>query len=208
MNLLTAAILGGFFISDTTAFGQFMFSRPIFCGPVIGLLAGDVSAGLYVGMIMELIWITVIPLGGAVPPDSGAVASAAAYISAGYGPDRGFMVFIILLLVPLGILFKRIDMLHREFNVYFVHKIEEKLGEEDTSYVGRAALYGYILFFLKGFFFLLIIMGAGSFFLPYLYGYLPEIARESLGEVFFVMPAVGLGAVLTAFTFKKSRIAR
>ena len=208
MNLLIASVLGGIFVSDATAFGQFMFSRPIFCGPVIGLITGDVRTGLYVGMIMELLWISVVPLGSEVPPDSSVVSTSAAYIGAGSGGDRGFVVFLILALVPLGILFKRVDMLHREFNVYFAHKTEEKLTEGDVSYVGRAAVYGFLLFFLKGTLFLAAVMGAGAIIFPAAYELFPGWIKGALGEVFYVLPAIGLGTAVTAFMFKRSKSSR
>ena len=82
MNLFFVSLLGGIFVSDATAIGQLMVSRPIFCGPVIGLLLGDFVTGLYVGILMELLWISVVPLGNSVPPDSTVVAVSATYIAA------------------------------------------------------------------------------------------------------------------------------
>lgn len=54
---------------DVTAIGQFMICRPIVVGPLFGYLLGDVKAGLWIGMIVELLWVNSIPMGASVPPD-------------------------------------------------------------------------------------------------------------------------------------------
>lgn len=44
-------------------------SRPIVCGLVIGLILGDVTKGLILGGTLELIWMGLVPLAGAQPPN-------------------------------------------------------------------------------------------------------------------------------------------
>lgn len=43
--------------------------RPIFSGLVIGLILGDVKTGLIVGGSLELVWMGLVPLAGAQPPN-------------------------------------------------------------------------------------------------------------------------------------------
>jgi len=208
MSVILSSLIGGLLIADATALGQMMFSRPIFAGPLIGFITGDLQAGLYAGMIMELVWITVIPLGNVIPPDASVVAIASAAIASGGEPGRAYLVFIILLLVPFGIFFKKLDMIQREFNVYFTHKTEVKLEEGDTSYIGRAVLESSLLFFLKGFIFLILLIGAGRRIFPELFALIPDKGLTSLEDVFFVLPAVGFGTAITTFIFKKSQSMR
>ncbi len=192
-------------MTDAVAFGQFMFSRPIFAAPVTGLVLGDVTTGLYVGMIMELVWITVVPLGNVVPPDATVVSVSATHIASVAGGDKGYIVFLILILVPLGILFKKVDVLQREFNAYFAHKMEERLEEGDISYIDRGTYLSLGLFFLKGFLFLLILIWAGTEIFPFIYSGFGENLQEALGGTFFVLPAAGLGTAISTFMFKKSQ---
>ena len=53
---------------DTTYAFQLTFSRGIIAGPLLGLLTGDLMAGLQVGIFTELIFSDVNPLGGILPP--------------------------------------------------------------------------------------------------------------------------------------------
>lgn len=207
MKLLIASILGGIFVSDATAVGQFMISRPIFCGPVMGLILGNIEAGLYAGMIMELLWISVVPLGNAVPPDSTVVAISATYIAAQTGGDFnvGYILFLLLCLVPAGILFKKIDMIHRDFNIFFSHKLDEKIDKGDISYVEKVTYLGVLIFIVKAALFLFVIMLVGEKILPVIYSKFSTDIRKSLEEAFYIIPAIGLGTLVTTFLFKKSR---
>ena len=53
---------------DITAFGQFMVSRPIVSATLVGYMLGDANTGFWMGMTVELIWISAIPMGAAIPP--------------------------------------------------------------------------------------------------------------------------------------------
>lgn len=205
MKLLIASMLGGVLMGDTTGIGQFMISRPIFCGPVIGLVTGDIITGLHIGIIMELLWITILPLGGAVPPDPSAVTVSATYLGVVTGKDLGigYIMFLLIFLVPTGMLFKKIDMIQRDFNTFFSHKIEDNIIECDASCIEKVVYTSLFLFIFKAFIFLLIIMSVGEKILPFLYQKLGMGFRGSLAEAFYVIPSIGLGSLIVTFLFKK-----
>ena len=68
-HLVLFSIIGAILSADITMFGQFMISRPIFCGPLFGFILGDIHTGLWLGMIVEMMWINAIPMGVSVPVD-------------------------------------------------------------------------------------------------------------------------------------------
>lgn len=45
------------------------FHRPVVIGPIVGLILGDVQTGLLVGGTLELVWMGMVPLAGAQPPN-------------------------------------------------------------------------------------------------------------------------------------------
>ncbi|MEA3506212.1 MAG: PTS sugar transporter subunit IIC [Elusimicrobiota bacterium] len=208
LSVLVVSFFGAIFSADSTVVGQVMISRPIFCGPIIGLLLGDIEVGLKVGMIMELIWITVVPMGVSLPPDSAIVTVIATYLAARFSPEtggNGYLVFYLLLIIPVGIIFKKLDIIHRKYNSIFVSRMEQKIDEKNFSYINKATYLSALFFLLKAFFFLVIIIIASSLILPCFYGIVPGNVRESLNILFYILPAVGLGTAMTTFFFKKSR---
>lgn len=49
--------------------GLFHFHRPIITGPIVGLILGDVQTGLIAGASIEFVWMAMVPLAGAQPPN-------------------------------------------------------------------------------------------------------------------------------------------
>lgn len=89
MSLLLQAILVAAFVAiafiDAHTFQTHIF-RPIFVGPVVGLIMGDVPTGMAVGVAVELMFLAVIFVGTAVPPNptiSTAIATALAVLGGG-----------------------------------------------------------------------------------------------------------------------------
>ena len=49
--------------------GNSMIQRPIVMGPLVGLVLGDVNAGLAVGATLELAFMGNVTIGAALPPE-------------------------------------------------------------------------------------------------------------------------------------------
>ena len=62
---------------------QAMLARPVVAGAVAGWLAGDVEAGLRVGVLFELFALDVLPVGAVRYPDYGPATVAAVALAAG-----------------------------------------------------------------------------------------------------------------------------
>lgn len=65
-ELFIIGLLGALVAIDTTVAGQFMVSQPIVSSALAGYLLGDLQAGIYIGIIMQLMWLKLIPAGGSV----------------------------------------------------------------------------------------------------------------------------------------------
>jgi PTS system mannose-specific IIC component len=68
---------------DLVTAPQGLLSRPLVAAAGAGWLAGDMEAGLRVGVILELFALDVLPVGASRYPDYGAAAVGAAVLAAG-----------------------------------------------------------------------------------------------------------------------------
>jgi mannose/fructose/N-acetylgalactosamine-specific phosphotransferase system component IIC len=68
---------------DLVSVPQAMISRPLVAGTVAGWLAGDVEAGLRIGVLFELFALDVLPVGAVRYPDYGPATVVAAALAAG-----------------------------------------------------------------------------------------------------------------------------
>jgi len=77
MEIVEVSLLGGLLALDGTSVGQFMFSRPLVAGVLVGWLVGSPMAGVAVGTILELYLLVSFPTGGSRFPE-GATATVVA----------------------------------------------------------------------------------------------------------------------------------
>jgi mannose/fructose/N-acetylgalactosamine-specific phosphotransferase system component IIC len=81
-ELLLVSIFGGLVALDETEAFQTMLSQPLLVGPLVGLLLNDLPAGLIIGVLLQLAYLWVMPMGTAVFPDPavGAVVGSTGFV--------------------------------------------------------------------------------------------------------------------------------
>src|SRR5690625_2180207 len=98
---------------------QIQTTRPIITGPIVGLILGDVTTGLIVGATVELMFLAVVFVGTAVPPDptlAAAIATAFAVFAGGEAEVA------IASAVPIALIGQVITTVQYSFvNVAFMH---------------------------------------------------------------------------------------
>lgn len=124
-SLLLPSLLVSFwvwiaFVDSHTA--QTHIFRPIFTGPVVGWIMGDLHTGLIVGATIELMFLAVIFVGTAIPPNptiSTAIAAAFAIVS---GSDPTLAIATAL---PIALIGQIVETLQNAVvNVFFMHRCD------------------------------------------------------------------------------------
>lgn len=117
-----------FIDSHTT---QIHIFRPVVVGPVVGLIMGDVQTGFAVGITVELMFLAVIFVGTAVPPNptiSTAIATGIA-ILAGGGTD-----IAVATALPVSFIGQVAETVQNSvINVFFMHRVERAAEKLDTK---------------------------------------------------------------------------
>ena len=133
MSLFMQAFLVAVFVtiafidSHTT---QIHIFRPVVVGPVVGLIMGDVQTGFAVGVTVELMFLAVIFVGTAVPPNptiSTAIATGIA-ILAGGGTD-----IAVATALPVSFIGQVAETVQNSvINVFFMHRVEKAAEKLNT----------------------------------------------------------------------------
>jgi mannose/fructose/N-acetylgalactosamine-specific phosphotransferase system component IIC len=89
---------------DLVSVPQAMISRPLVAGTVAGWLAGDMEAGLRIGVLFELFALDVLPVGAVRYPDYGPATVVATTLAAGapWEMELGVSAALGLVLAVLG----------------------------------------------------------------------------------------------------------
>jgi len=126
---------------DNVSFGQFGVARPFMCGIIFGFLMGDVSAGVQLGIFIELLFVDFTPVGGVLPPN-GTVATLCAVMAACYGAPLYFAFFYG---VAVGLMFRFIEMWLRGLTGRKMLARQTELNNNPVKVI-NAIVFGSMLF--------------------------------------------------------------
>jgi mannose/fructose/N-acetylgalactosamine-specific phosphotransferase system component IIC len=63
------SIVGGILAVDDRAGWQSLLAQPVFAGLLVGFLLGQPQSGLGVGLFLEFVWLSILPMRGTKKPD-------------------------------------------------------------------------------------------------------------------------------------------
>lgn len=207
------SLLLAFLSLDVAAVGQFMVSRPIVVGPLVGWLLGHPNIGLEMGALIELIWIGDLPVGAHLPMDlmmlSGLSVAFACELLGGKYPPEAVMTYALGVSIPLAALSTEVDILISKFNVRWVHFAQRMtLGSHFRTF-GWINAFVLVELLIKGF-----LVAAASLTLAHwtsgFFHMFPEMMGgrviEGLYYAHWLLLALGCSAVIDLLVEKKTAV--
>jgi len=177
--------------------------RPIVTGLVVGLILGDMKTGLIVGATLELVWMGMVPLAGAQPPNVviGGIIGTSIAILANVDPAAAVGIavpFAVAAQAGITLLFTAFSLLMHKADVYAANA--DTAGIDKVNYMGMGILF--VSYFVCGF--LPIFFGADK--AADIVALIPTPFIEGLSVAGGMMPAIGF-AMLLKIMLKKEYIA-
>lgn len=177
--------------------------RPIVTGLVVGIILGDMETGLIVGASLELVFMGMVPLAGAQPPNvviGGIIGTSIAIIG---GLDAQAAVGIA---IPFAVAAQAgITLLFTAFSP-LMHKADKYAEAGDTKAIEKINYLGMAILFVSYFIcaFLPIFFGADK--AAEIVAMVPTFIIDGLKVAGGVMPAIGF-AILIKIMLKKEYVA-
>lgn len=194
MYALLLSLLGAVIILDKYALGEFGFSQPIITGTIIGAIFGDVWFGIFLGAMIQLVFLGGLPIGRDIPPDGQAagIIAAGSYFLLRGANSLGHSLFVALVFgLAGGIIGGVMEIYARRFNekLYqrFIHH-EECLYICHTTGLATAFIRGLCLF-------LPLYMISSLIAIPAVF---PEITQDTLAII-----GVSIGLANSFYLFVK-----
>ncbi|MDR0800166.1 MAG: PTS sugar transporter subunit IIC [Endomicrobium sp.] len=200
-NIVFLAFIAALCTVDIIAFGQFMICRPIFCAPFIGFLMGDISTGLWIGMIAEMIWINAIYMGVAVPIDTSSISILSTFwVCKYFTGSQEAAIWGLISAIPFAHLYKRIDISGRSSNIKIMHWVERGIQSGKYGRINLGITAGVFLFVARAFLFYIFAMIVGGWIYAGIYLQFPEPVLAGLKKAWYLLPIAGFGMVIQNFT--------
>ncbi|MBN1407727.1 MAG: PTS sugar transporter subunit IIC [Calditrichaceae bacterium] len=143
MGLIPLCLIGALISLDTVAVFQILISQPIVACTLIGWLSNDPMTGIHIGLLMQLIWISTLPVGAVTFPDGNLGAIIAAIIAVNtidIIPQYKSLVILFSVLFGLFMSFIGAHALNtvRTGNVYILNKLLDRIEAFKLNQVGKA----------------------------------------------------------------------
>ncbi len=154
-ELILVVCLGGLVALDKTEAFQTMLSQPLLIGPAVGVCLSDLQGGLRIGILLQLAYLWVMPIGTANFPDAsvGSVVGCCAFVLLSrvfpLRPDA-VLLAVVLFSVPFCFLSGWSLIKQRQQNSGLLPRADGYAEEAKTSGLRRLFLLGLCGSFLRG----------------------------------------------------------
>jgi mannose/fructose/N-acetylgalactosamine-specific phosphotransferase system component IIC len=153
-------LLGSLLLLDTTIVLQSLISQPLFTCTILGWIFGDIQLGLQLGIYLQILWLSIIPVGKTVIPEGNTAAIITTVLVLRYNQEHQLFNIILVLAVLYSLIFayagSQLVDLFGKTNVKFLHYALTRLESGDTNVLGRLNI-GAILFHLVVMFLLFMV---------------------------------------------------
>jgi mannose/fructose/N-acetylgalactosamine-specific phosphotransferase system component IIC len=199
-NIIIFAFIAALCSCDVTAFGQFMFCRPIFCAPLIGFLMGNITIGLWIGMIVEMIWTNTLPLGVAIPLDVSSIGILSTFWACKYFPgSQEAAIFGLAAAIPFAYFYKEIDIVGRTMNIKIMYWVETGVRDGKEWRINCGIIFGLFLFLARAFLFYLAAMIVGGWIYAGIYFQFPFFILDGFRKAWYMLPIFGFATVFHGY---------
>lgn len=204
-TLLQAFLLGllGAYCHIDWCIGSLYLNRPIVLSPLVGLILGDLNAGLLLGASLEAFFLGSVTIGSYISPDAGisSILATAIVITSGLDTQTA-----LLLAVPIAVLATSLqNVLWAMFS--FTSKIADNYAEKgDEKGIYRVMWFEGTLNILLKFSMVFFAWLYGSDAVVDLIQKIPDVITDGMAVAGGVLPAIGMAMLVSTMMNKKNFI--
>lgn len=136
---------------DRYSFAQIGLSQPLIAATLAGALAGDWQIGLLVGAMLQMLWVTFIPVGASIYTNE-SVSSAAlgAFAAIQHETRPEILMVLLLLLLPMTVIALLADTLGRSVNAVLANMAKICIRQGNYQLACRWHLGGLVVNAVNG----------------------------------------------------------
>jgi mannose/fructose/N-acetylgalactosamine-specific phosphotransferase system component IIC len=208
MENIYLGLFGSLLVLDTTVAFQFLISQPLIACTLIGWFLGDVQLGLQVGMYLQLLWLSTLPVGAAIVPEGNIAAIVISALVCRYNENytnfNTILICSILFGVGIAYIGGELVVFYRKTNQLFLKKVLEYAKQGKLRYftiINMIALFfHYVLMFVL----IVVAMYLGDFLFKHVL-IIPAEYDKYFKYGTMAIIGIGVGLVLSIFKEKKYR---
>ena len=203
MENIYIGLVGSFLVLDTTVAFQFLISQPLIACTLLGWFLGDIQLGVHVGMYLQLLWLSSMPVGAAIVPEGNLAAIVIAALVIRYNNNYENFNTILICGLLYGIVVSYLGgelvVLFRKANQHVLQKVLAFARRGKLNILNVINYLGLLFHYTLMLILITLAMYLGDFLYNYIQ-YIP-IAWDEYFK-YAVMSLIGIGAGLVLSVFK------
>jgi mannose/fructose/N-acetylgalactosamine-specific phosphotransferase system component IIC len=206
MENLYIGLLGSLLILDTTVAFQFLISQPLIACTLLGWFLGDAQLGLQIGVYLQLLWLSSIPVGAAIVPEGNVAAIIVTGLVVRHHQIYDYFNTLLICGLLLGILVSYLGgelvVISRKSNRLFLEKMMNYTRKGSLGALTVINFLALVFHFLLMFILIYLAMLIGDFLFKYITR-MPAEWDHYFKYAVTALIAIGSGLVLSMFREKK-----
>jgi mannose/fructose/N-acetylgalactosamine-specific phosphotransferase system component IIC len=206
MENIYIGLIGSLLVLDTTVAFQFLISQPLIACTLLGWFLGDIDLGVQVGMYLQLLWLSSMPIGAAIVPEGNiaAIVITALVIRYNSNYENFNIILICSLLFGIGVSYlgSELVVFLRKLNQYLLNNVLSLARRGKLNLLDIINYLGLVFHYTLMFILIVLAMYLGDF----LFKYVLNLPLE--WDKYFkysVMSLIGIGAGLVLSIFKEKQ---
>lgn len=180
--------------ADAVLVGQWLVSRPLVVGPLVGWAVGEPALGAALGALVELFCLEELPVGSVVPPNGSVAAGTAVLLAAGPSGIPPALAFPIGL--ALGSAHGRVEARVRSWRAALTARALESVVTSGSVPWRRLWTLSVGVHLAVTAAFVYVCVGLGGPLVDRALLWLPQSAFDGLDRVWRVAPFLALGSLM------------
>lgn len=176
--------------------GWYTLTRPLVSGFLIGIILGDVTKGVIIGVAIQAVYIALVTPGGQMPADLNFVAYPAIALAMLSGVSTEVAV---TLATTIGVLGTIVFNFYQVTNSFWNHRAIKAINEgDDKGFAFNTIVGPQLLNFALRFIPSFLVIYFGSNFAKQLLESMPQFIVDTMSVLGGALPAIGVVMLLTA----------
>ena len=172
MENILIGLFGSLIILDTTVVFQFLLSQPLITCSILGWFLGDLQLGIQIGFYLQLLWLSSIPVGGAVVPEGNVAAIVTGAMVLRYHMDHTYLNLVLVAAILYGLAISYIGgqlvVAYRKINVRLLNTVYQEIERGHISVLNFIPFVSILIHYIMMSILIITMLYLGDIIFPYL----------------------------------------
>lgn len=208
MENVFISLIGSLIVLDTTVAFQFLISQPLIACTLLGWFLGDPYLGMQIGIYLQLLWLSNMPVGAAIVPEGNFAAIVITALVVRYSQLNVNFYTVLIIAILFGVLISylggQLIKINRKSNTFFLKKVVadiKKGNMHPLSYINILSLISHYLGTVVA---ILVALNIGDFLYSRI-NFIPVEWEIYFKRASFVVLGVGVGLIIPIFSERYSK---